>query len=128
MKKKALFLLGILVLAIYPVCAGAVVVVPPPPVPSPGGGMNSNSMMASASHNAVSAALKLKEEAHTLLDDAIENGLDVSNIEAALAEADALLEKAQNIAIANPIPANNMAREAAQIYENAISDLKALLG
>ena len=127
MKMKALFLLGILILAIYPVCVGALVVVTPP-IPAPGGGMNPNSMMASTSYNAVSAAQKLKDEAHALLEDASGRGLDVSTIEEALAEADALLEKARTIAIANPIPANNMALKAAQMYEDAISDLKALLG
>lgn len=125
MKKKAL-LLGILILAVYPVCVGALAVVTPPS-PAPQGGMNSNSMMAAASNNAVSAAKKLKDEAYALLEDASGKGLNVSDIEKALKEADELLKEAERIAIANPIPAGNYARDAAEIYRKAISDLKALL-
>jgi hypothetical protein len=85
-------------------------------------------MMGPAAHSALADALEWKEKAHALLDQALEQDLDVSEIEDAIAKADELLEKAQKIARANPIPASNMAREAAQIYENAVSDLEALLG
>lgn len=110
---------------VYPVAAVVVVPFPPMPPPPP---PNSNSMMGPAAHNAMSTALGLKENAHALLDQAIEQGLDVTAISESIAEADALLEKAQKIVRANPIPANNMLREAIGIYEQAVSDLEALLG
>ena len=84
--------------------------------------------MGPAAHNALANGLDLKEKAHSLLDQAMEQDLDVDEIEDQLERADALLEKAQRIGRANPIAASNMAREAAEIYENAISDLEALLG
>lgn len=123
--KKHILLLGMLLV----VCPASVLACAPssststPPVI-----MNSNSMMGGASVNAAGTALQLKEKAHSLLDQAIGQGLDVSEIADLIAEADALLEKAQQILRFNPIPANNMAREAAQIYEDAVSDLEALLG
>lgn len=123
--KKHILLLGMLLV----VCPASVLACAPssststPPVI-----MNSNSMMGGASVNAAGTALQLKEKAHSLLDQAIGQGLDVSEIEDSIAEADALLEKAQQILRFNPIPANNMAREAAQLYEDAVSDLEALLG
>lgn len=126
MKKKGILLLGMLVVLVFPVSVLAVC--GPPPSATPSTPTNSNSMMSAAAHNAIQNALKLKEKAHSLLDQAMEQDLDVSEIEALLEEADALLEKAQQIGRANPIPAGNMAREAAQIYEDAISDLEALLG
>ena len=85
-------------------------------------------MMSATAYNASSSAFTLREEAHTLLDQAEGQGLNVSGIADSIAEADALLEKAQEIAWANPIPSNNMAIEAISIYESAISDLEALLG
>ena len=115
-----------LVVAVFPAAVQAVCLPPPSPTPSQPG--NPSNMMGPAANNAVGNALQLKEKAHSLLDQAMEQGLDVEEIEEAIEKADALLEKAQKILRANPIPAGNMAREAAQIYEDAISDLEALLG
>jgi hypothetical protein len=131
MKKKTLLLLGI-VLFVIPV--GAQAIVPPPPVPAPSNPPapsspgNTNSMMGPSAQNVLGTALDLKEKAHSLLDQALEQDLDVSELEDLLDKADELLEKAQKILRANPIPASNMLREAAQIYEDVISDLEALLG
>ena len=105
----------------------------PPSVPSIPSGLpkfaaNAYNMMGPAAHNALKNALNLKEKAHSLLDQAMEQDLDVSEIEDLIERADALVEKAQTMLIANPIPTGNMCREAAEIYENAISDLEALLG
>ncbi len=127
MKKKGIFLLGILVLVAFPVGVQAVCVTTPnPPAPSNPG--NSNSMMGPASQNALMNALDLKEKAHSLLDQAMEQDLDVEEIEKLIDKADELVEKAKKILRVNPIPAGNMLREAAEMYENAISDLEALLG
>lgn len=127
MKKKGMLLLSIVAAMVFPASVYAgVPCVPPSPTPNPGPGINN--MMASTAHNAYTNALELKEKAHSLLDQAMEQELDVEEIEEAIEKADALLEKAQKILRVNPIPANNMAREAAQLYENAISDLEALLG
>ncbi|KYK35640.1 MAG: hypothetical protein HXS48_22725 [Theionarchaea archaeon] len=125
MKKKGILLIGMLVCIAYPVSVYATCGPPPSQPPLAPNALN---MMGPAAHNAVNNALQLKEKAHSLLDQAMEMDLDVEEIEDLIAEADALLEKAQKIMRANPIPASNMAREAAQIYENAISDLEALLG
>ncbi len=128
MKKKGILLLGILVLVAFPVGVQAhcVVTTPNPPAPSNPG--NSNSMMGPASQNALMNALDLKEKAHSLLDQAMEQDLDVEEIEKLIDKADELVEKAKKILRVNPIPAGNMLREAAEMYENAISDLEALLG
>ncbi len=126
MKKEGIILLGLLVFLAVPVSAPCVVT--PPNPPAPGQPINGNAMMGPAAQNAVHNALDLKEKAHSLLDQAMEQDLDVSEIEGMIEKADALLEKAQKILRANPIAAGNMAREAAQIYEDAISDLEALLG
>lgn len=85
-------------------------------------------MMGPAVQTCLHRTLDLKEKAHSLLDQAVEQDLDVSEIEDLLDRADALLEKTQAIATANPIPATNMCREAAGLYEDVISDLEALLG
>lgn len=106
---------------IYGICGPSTSPLPPP-------APNSNNMMGPAAHSAIGTALELKEKAHSLLDQAMEQDLDVTDIEKLIEEADALLEKAQKIGRANPIPSANMAREAAQMYEDAISDLEALLG
>ena len=124
--KKKLFLLGIVVLVALPASVMAGWAPPNPPTPSNTG--NTNSMMGPSAQNALGTALGLKEKAHSLLDQALEQDLDVSEFEDLLDKADALLEKAQKILRANPIPAGNMLREAAQMYENVISDLEALLG
>ena len=126
MRKKYILLIGILVFAVYPIgiCAG---VSGPPPSMTPQA-PNASNMMGPAAQNALGNALQLDEKAHSLLDQAMEQGLDVSEIEERIEEACALLEKAQKIVRVNPIPAANMAREATQIFEDAISDLEALLG
>ena len=126
MKKKVIFILATLILAALPVSVCSYIC-PPPPYPAPPA-PNASNMMGPAAHNAISIALELKEKAHSLLDQAMEQDLDVSEIEDLIEKADALLEKAQKIGRVNPIPAANMAREAAAMYEQAISDLEALLG
>ena len=126
MKKKGIFLLVVLFLLAGPVGVHAVAVAPPSPPPPPAA-PSPNSMMAPAAQNALSSALELKEKAHSLLDQAAERGLDVSDIEGLIAEADALVEKAQKIVRANPIPASNMLREAAEMYEDSIPYLEDLL-
>lgn len=125
MKKKVVLLLGVLVFVTYP--AGVLAWCGPPPSQPPNA-PNALNMMGPAAHNALQNALQLKEKAHSLLDQAMEQDLDVSEIEDMIEKADALLEKVQKIVRANPIPAGNMAREAVQLYEDAISDLEALLG
>jgi hypothetical protein len=126
MKRKSILFVGILVLVAYPVglCAGWC---GPPPSVTPQAPTVGN-MMGPAAHSVLGNALEWKEKAHALLDQALAQDLDVSEIEDAIAKADDLFTKAQKIARANSIPACNMAREAAQIYENAASDLEALLG
>ncbi|MBU6996802.1 MAG: hypothetical protein HXS41_14850 [Theionarchaea archaeon] len=96
-----------------------------PSVPQP---PNSNGMMAPLAQTTLSKVLSLQEKTHSLLDQAMEQDLDVEDIEALISEADALVEKAKQIILSNPIAALNMLRQAAEIYENAISDLEALLG
>ena len=126
MKKIWIFILGALLLSVYPVAAIAICGPPPsvPPKPPP----NCNNMMGPAAQNALGNLLQLKEKAQSLLDQAIEQGLDVTEIEEMLEKANELLEMAEKIKMANPIPANNMMLEAQQLYEDAISDLEALLG
>ena len=128
MKKKGMLLFVVLVLMAWPV--GIYASSPPCPPPSPGvpSAPNVNNMMGPASYNVIGNALQLKEKAHSLFDQAEEQGLDVSEFEEMLNKADALLEKAQKISRVNPIPATNMAREALGLYEQVISDLEALLG
>ena len=126
MNTKGLILLGILLFAAYP--AVALACTPPAPAPPPSSPLSSNSMMGPAASNGLNAALQLSAKAHALLDQATEQGFDVSNISDFIAEADALLEKAQKIRICNPIPASNMIREASAVYAEAISELEALLG
>ena len=129
MKKKAILLLGMMVFLAGSVGAKLVVVpITPPNPPAPAVPLSTNTAMGGGGANAVSTALDLKEKAHSLLDQAMEQDLDVSEIEDAIEKADALLEKAQKIMRVNPVAASNMAREAAGIYEDAISDLEALLG
>lgn len=81
-----------------------------------------------AALSVIDNTLQLKEKAHSLFSQAEEQDLDVLKIKDVLGEADALLEKAQNIGRANPISAAHMAGEAAELYEQVISDLEALLG
>ena len=76
----------------------------------------------------IDSALELKEKAHSLLDQAMEADLDVEGIEALISLADALLGMAEKIANSLTFPAANMANAAAHLYENAMSDLEALLG
>jgi ElaB/YqjD/DUF883 family membrane-anchored ribosome-binding protein len=123
--KKPIALL--LVLAAVMVCPVGAYVCGPPPA-APGNPTNSNSMMGPAAYNAVDEALDLKEKAHSLFDQAMEQDLDVTEIEDLIEKADSLLEEAQKIMRSNPIPATNMAREAQDTYEQIISNLEALLG
>lgn len=129
---KGLILLGILFFATYPTvalaCPPPASAPAPPPAPAPSVPLSSNSMMGPAASNGLNAVLQLSAKAHALLDQATEQGFDVSNISDFIAEADALLEKAQKIRICNPIPASNMIREASAVYAEAISELEALLG
>ncbi len=126
MKIKAILLLGMLVFLVGPVSAPCVVSPPSPPAPAVP--LSTNSAMNGAVNNVVDMALSLKEKVHSLLDQAMEQDLDVSDIEDMIEKADALLENAQKIMRANPVAAGNMAREAAEMYEDALSDLEALLG
>ena len=128
MKKKGTLLFVVLVLVAWPM--GIYASYPPTYPASPGvsSAPNVNNMMGPASYNTIGNALQLKEKAHSLFDQAVEQGLDVSEFEEILNKADALLEKAQKIGRVNPIPATNMAREALGLYEDVISDLEALLG
>ncbi|MFQ6088608.1 MAG: hypothetical protein ACE5K0_06870 [Candidatus Methanofastidiosia archaeon] len=103
------------------------VVFAPPPGPIPITRPTNPSLIPLAL-NAINTALQLKEEAHSLLDEATGKELEVSEIADAMAEADALLEKAQKIMRFNPIAARNMALEAQKMYEKAIADLEELLG
>lgn len=129
MKKEVLLLPVMLVLLAGSVGAIAVVVpITPPNPPAPAVPSSTNTAMSGGSTNVVDSTLKLKEKAYSLLDQATNQDLNVKEINDALGEADKLLEEAQKRVRTNPIAASNMAREAAKIYENAISDLEALLG
>jgi hypothetical protein len=125
MKIKAILLLGMLVFLVGPVSAS---VGAPPNPPAPAVPLSTNSAMNGAVNNVMGMALSLKEKVHSLLDQAMEQDLDFSEIGDMIEKADALLEKAQMIMRANPVAASNMAREAAEMYEDALSDLEALLG
>lgn len=126
MKMKLVILLGMLLVLSFPAAANAVICPPPPhPVPQT---PNSNSMMGPLARTTLDTVLSSQEKAHSLLDQASEQDLDVEDIANSISEADALVEKAKQIVLSNPIAALNMLREAAEIYENAISDLEALLG
>ena len=127
MKMNSLILLGLLFLTLYPAAVLGCLPAAPPPAPLPPIPSGSNISMSPTASSGISAALQLQTTAHTLLDEANEKGIDVSAISELIVQADALLKKAQKIRIANPIPANNMAREALQIYEQVISELEALL-
>ncbi len=126
MKATYFILLGVMLLTFYP-AAAVVAPLPPPPVSQVSQPPNINSMMSPAAQNLLNTALQLKDEAQSLLDQATEKQLDVATITDSLAEADALVENAQKIAMCNPIPAGNMLRQAIEIYNKAVSDLKSLL-
>ena len=129
MKKEVLLLSVMLVLLAGSVGANVIVVpLTPPNPPAPGVPSSTNTALNGGGTNVVDTTLKLKEKAYSLLDQATNQGLDVKEIKDALGEADKLLEEARKRVRINPIAASNMAREAAKIYENAISDLEALLG
>lgn len=130
MKKNGILLLLLMVITLPTMAAltpATTVITPPPPPAPPTAPPNINNMMGPAANNVIGTALDLKENAHSLFDQAEEQDVDVSEFEDILEEADALLEMAQKIARVNPIPAGNMAREAAELYEQIISDLEALL-
>lgn len=129
---KGLLLLGMVLLTTYPTAALACnpppgPLPPPPPPPAPLAPINSNSMMGPASNSGLGFAFQLSANAHSLLDQAMERGINVSDISYSIAKADALVEKAQKIRISNPIPASNITREAIKIYEAAIFELETLL-
>jgi hypothetical protein len=132
MKMKLVILLGVLLVLSFPAAASALrpasaVICPPPPHPVPQV-PNPSNMMGPLAQTTLNTVLSTQEKAHSLLDQALEQDLDVEDIENSISEADALVEKAKQIVLSNPIAALNMLREAAEIYENAISDLEALLG
>ncbi len=68
----------------------------------------------------------LREEAYQWLEKVKEKGMDTSEIEKLLEEADGLLEKAKQIVGHNPIPANNLVIKANTLYKTAIEELKEL--
>ncbi len=130
MNPKTFVVLGILVAACPAVASACIPPPVPPPAPAPIAPQmpaNTNTLMGPVAGNGLSTALALRTDAHALLDQAVGQGLDVSGISDSIAEADALLEKAQKMR-ANPIPANNLTREAIKIYNEAISELKELIG
>ncbi|MBU7024362.1 MAG: hypothetical protein HXS40_09375 [Theionarchaea archaeon] len=133
MKVKSVILLSMLLVLSVPASVSAFVPVPippplpPPPPPSISQPPNSNSMMAPLAQTTLNSVLSSQEKAHDLLDQATEQELDVEAIANSISEADALVEKAKLIVRSNPIAALNMLREAAEIYEKAISDLEELL-
>jgi hypothetical protein len=125
MKRKGMILVGVLILM---ACSAAMVggnVAPTAPISSTP--YSPHVSMVPKAVNAYNAAVGLKEDAQSLLDEAEGKGLNVGDIADAIAEADSLLEKAEKIMRTHPIAAINMIKEAAELYENAISDLKALL-
>ncbi len=75
----------------------------------------------------ISHAAPLKEEAHLLLQDALQKGLDISEVQPLIENADELLEDARNFySSRNYIAANNLALQAINFYEQAIEILKDL--
>jgi hypothetical protein len=125
MKRKGMILVGVLILM---ACSAAMVgsnVAPTAPFSATP--YSPHVSVVPKAVNAYNAAVGLKEDAQSLLDEAEGKGLNVGDIADAIAEADSLLEKAGKIMRIHPIAAMNMMREAAELYENAISDLKALL-
>jgi hypothetical protein len=125
MKRKGMILSGVLVLMACSaaIVGGNVAPIAPPLSTTP---YSPNVSMVPAAVNAYNAALGLKEDAQSLLDQAEGMALDVGDIADAIAEADSLLERAEKIMRVHPIAAINMIKEATQLYENAISDLNAL--
>lgn len=125
MKRKGMILIGVLVLMACSaaIVGGDVVPISPPMSTTP---YSPSVSLVPAAVNAYNAALELKEDAQSLLDEAEGMGLDVGDIGDTIAEADSLLEKAEKIMRVHPIAAMNMIREAAQLYENAISELNEL--
>ena len=76
----------------------------------------------------ISHAAPLKEEVHLLLQDALQKGLDISEVQLLIENADELLEDARNFySSRNYIAANNLALQAIYLYEQAIEILKGLL-
>ncbi len=69
-------------------------------------------------------AKTLKEEAHLLLQEALQKGLDISEVQPLIEKADTLLESAEKFySSGNYIPANNIALYAIRLYEQVIEIL-----
>jgi subtilisin family serine protease len=86
-----------------------------------------NKWVRTLAQNRIKNAESLREEAYNYLEKVKEKGLDTSDSEIKLKEADELLEKAKIMVQNNPIPANNFAIKAIEIYETVIEELKRLL-
>ena len=86
-----------------------------------------DTFMVAAANLSLTTAGQLKEKAHSLFDQAMEQGVDVSEVADMLAAVDALLEVAQEYATTDPVAAISLAKDAARRYGQIISDLEALL-
>jgi len=80
--------------------------------------------------NNIKLAQSLKEEAQELLKEAKEKGLDTAAVEEILAQADEYLKKAEQFCLnsTNCIAGNWNALKAMELYQQAIDELKKLLG
>ena len=79
-------------------------------------------------NNNITEAESLKEKAYSLLREAVERGLDVSEAHALILEADEFLVKAEEFFSAgNFIAANNMALKAISLYQKAIEVLEQIM-
>lgn len=77
----------------------------------------------------ISKAELLKEQAHTLIQEAIEQELNISEFQALMEKADELLVDAkEQYSSGNYIAANTLALEAIDLYQQAIEILESLLG
>lgn len=87
-----------------------------------------NKMMKSLSSTRLDQAESLKEEAYSLLQEAIGKGIDISEAQALIEEADEILADAkESFSSGNYIAANTLALEAIDLYQQAIKILKELL-
>ncbi|MBU7029581.1 MAG: hypothetical protein HXS48_21795 [Theionarchaea archaeon] len=76
----------------------------------------------------ISQTESLKEIAHTLLQEAVGKGLDVSEVQSLIEKADELFVRAkESYSSGNYIAANTLALEAINLYQQAIEILKELL-
>jgi subtilisin family serine protease len=98
-----------------------------------GGGENFNTSrvyekwVGTLAENRIKKAESLKNEAYNYLEKVKEKEIDTSEVEPLLKEADNLLEKAKIVLDHNPIPANNLAIKAIELYGIALDKLKELL-